>query len=97
MSQVQVQAQKVQSDSQIGQMKGQADMASNNAKAAVENKEADIKFLEVMSKMQGADLDNQLEQERISAENARTAVEMSLETEKHLLEVDKMKNEKNEE
>jgi len=92
-AQVQVQSQKVQNDKELGQAKLQAEVANNNAKVAIDNKEADIKFLEVMSNIQGADLDTQLEQERISAENARTAVDMTLQTQKHLLEVERVRHE----
>lgn len=97
MSEVQVEASKVQSDKEIEQMKAQVDMAETQAKVAVENKEADIKFLEVMSKMQDADLDRALQQEKVDAEQSRTAVDMALKTEKHLMEMDNMKEEEKKE
>ena len=71
-----IQEQKVQAERENNQLSAQVEIAKASAKNAVENKEADIKFLEVMSKIQNADLDRALEQERLDAENARTALNM---------------------
>lgn len=83
--QVQVEGQKVQAMREGNQLKAQVEMAKASATEAVQNKEADIKFLEVMSKIQDADLDRALDQERLDAENARTAVEMSTKMGEHIM------------
>ena len=62
MSQVQVEGQKVQATVQGNQLKAQVEMAKTNANNAVQNKEADIKFLEVMSSIQDANLSHALDQ-----------------------------------
>lgn len=54
---------------------------------AVKNKQADIEFLKVMSEIQNADIDAALKQEKVDAENARTAVNMAVDISKHHHEV----------
>lgn len=54
---------------------------------AVKNKQADIDFLKVMSEIQGAEVDQALKQEKVDAENARTAVEMAVSVSSHHHEV----------
>lgn len=87
MQQVQVEADKVQATREGQQLKAQVDMSKASADDAIKNKEADIKFLEVMSKIQDADLDRALEQERTDAENARTALDSSIKIGKHLMDI----------
>lgn len=94
MSQVQVEASKVQADKENTQIKAQVEMAKAASKDAVENKEADIKFLEVMSSIQDANLTRALEQEKVDAENARTAVEMSTHVSEHLAKMSEIKEPK---
>lgn len=84
MGQVKVEGEKVQVMREGQHLRAQVDMAKANAQEAIENKEVDIKFLEVMSKIQGADLDRVLEQEKVDAENARTAVETATHLNEHL-------------
>jgi len=84
--QLKIEADQVQSEREGNQLKAQVEMAKASASDAVKNKEADIKFLEVMSKIQDADLDRTLEQERLDAEQSRTAVEMALNVSKHFME-----------
>ncbi len=86
--QVQVEAQKVQVQREANQSKAQIEMAKASATEAIQNKEADIKFLEVMSKIQNADLDRALDQERLAAENARTAVDVSTQLGEHLMKTE---------
>lgn len=50
---------------------------------AVKNKQADIEFLKVMSQIQNADVDAGLKQEKIDAEQARTAVDMAISVSSH--------------
>lgn len=94
MAQVQAQTQvdmaKVQSDNQNSQLKAQVELAKSNAANAVANKEADIKFLEVMSSIQDANLDRALDQEKVDAENARTTLEMTAKLGEHVMKMDKM-------
>lgn len=84
---VEVEAQKVQATREGSQLKAQVEMSKASASSAVQNKEADIKFLEVMSKIQDADLDRALDQERLDAENARTAVDMATKMGEHLMDI----------
>lgn len=84
---VQVEGQKVEAEREGNQLKAQVEMAKANEANAVKNKEADIKFLEVMSQIQDADLDRALEQERTDAENARTALEASIKMGNHLMDL----------
>ena len=86
-SQVKVEAAKVEATKEGNQLKAQVEMAKSSATNAVQNKEADIKFLEVMSKLQDADLDRAMEQEKIDAEQSRTAVEMAINASKHLMDL----------
>jgi hypothetical protein len=93
-SQVQVEAERVQVERENNQLDAQVEMAKSNAATAVKNKEADIKFLEVMSKIQNADLDRALDQERVDAENARTAVDMSINVGSHLNDLENSRHER---
>lgn len=88
MSQVQVEGQKVQATVQGNQLKAQVEMAKTNANNAVQNKEADIKFLEVMSSIQDANLSHALDQEKVDAENARTTLEQTLKLGEHFAKMD---------
>lgn len=60
---------------------------------AVKNKLADIEFLEAMSKIQGAGVEQQLKQEKVDAEQSRTAVDMAINVSKHMHEVHQSKKE----
>lgn len=91
---LQIEAKKVEVTKEGQQLEAEVEMAKSNAKNAVENKEADIKFLEVMSTIQDANLDRALEQEKVDAENSRTAVEMATDVSKHLLDREKHQHEK---
>jgi len=88
MAQVQVQGQQVQVEREGNQLKAQVELAKSNARNAVDNKEADIKFLEVMSNIQDTNLNNQLKQEELDAENARTAIDMSTKLSEHFMKVE---------
>lgn len=103
MAQVQVMAQKNQIDAQKNQMdaqKNQTDaqieMAKINTKAAVDSKLADIKFLDVMSKVQASDLDRVLEQQRLDAEDARSQIEAATKVSEHFMKLGEMKHESEE-
>jgi hypothetical protein len=90
MGQVQAEQAKVEATVQGNQLKAQVELAKTNANNAVKNKEADIKFLEVMSNIQDADLDRALDQERIAAEDARTTLEHTLKLSEHFAKTDAM-------
>ena len=90
---VQVENRKVDVQQEGNMLKAQVEMSKAQSKDAIENKEADIKFLEVMSNIQDADLDRVLEQEKVDAENARTALEGAITLSSHLNEMGSMKNE----
>jgi hypothetical protein len=88
-----------QASMQIESMKDQTIRADNAAKnqiamakitsdAAIKNKDSDINFLKVMSQVQGADLDRTLDQEKVSAEEARSQVDMTIAVNKHLNELE---------
>ncbi len=68
-------AAKVQATMQGNQLKAQTDMAATQSRAEIENRANDIKFLEVMSSIQGADMDRDIEREKVDAENSRTALD----------------------
>lgn len=74
--QLDIEEAKVQARLEEAKIKAQVDTEKANADIAVKNKEADIKFLEVMTEIQNVDLDRVLEQEKVDAEQSRTAVEM---------------------
>lgn len=50
---------------------------------AVKNKNADIEYLKVMSEIEGQNTGQAIKQEKLDAENARTAVQMAVEVSKH--------------
>jgi hypothetical protein len=91
--QIQVGEHQVQVERELGQMKSQVEMAKISADNAVRNKENDIKFLEIMSKIQNADLDRALEQEKVDNDKALSAIELvsslSKDMLKHQHDIDK--------
>lgn len=89
--QVNVEKMKVMTEDEASKRKSEVEMAKVTATSAVQNKEADIKFLEVMSKIQGADLDRALEQEHLDSQNARAAIELATSVSKHINEVEREK------
>jgi len=54
---------------------------------AVKNKLADIEFIKAISQVEGAEADQALSQEKVDAENSRTAVEMAIKVSGHHHEV----------
>ena len=59
-------------------MKTQGDMAIQAAKVANEKEQTQIKFIETMAKIQEMEAKVGIEQERVDAENARSAVETAI-------------------
>lgn len=74
--QIAVAQDEVNAEREASQLKAEVGMAKIAAENAARNKETDIKFLDIMSKIQNADLDRALEQERIDSENALDTIEM---------------------
>lgn len=96
-AQIQIEVDKVEASKQEAQMEAEVEMAKISSTEAVKNKEADIKFLEVMSHIQGADLDRALQQEKVDSENARTAVEMATSISSHITEQENAHHERQKE
>jgi hypothetical protein len=94
---LQIQAKQVENEKEDNALKAQIEMAKVTSGEAVKNKEADIKFLEVMSKVQGADLDRALQQEKVDAEMSRESVDMAISLSKHHQESGERNEKRNEE
>lgn len=60
---------------QVQREKTEGELAVDTAKLAIEKQNSDIKFMEAAAKVREAEYKNQLKQQEIDAENARTAVE----------------------
>jgi hypothetical protein len=86
--QAQAEMMKVKQKDEASQRQTQVDLIKISTDDAVKNKQADIDFLKVMAEIQGAGVDQALKQEKLDAENARTAVEMSVNVSKHHHEVE---------
>jgi len=86
-AQIQTENKKIDSEAQISRLEASIEAAKVASNEAIKNKEIDIKFLEVMSKVQGADLDRALQQEKVASENARTAVEAVTKLSSHMQEM----------
>ncbi len=63
--------------------------AVDTANVAVKNKAADQEFIVEMAKLNGVDDDRMIQQEKVDAENARTAVTLAIDLEKHTSEQEK--------
>lgn len=87
--QAQAEMAKVQQRSEEAQLNAQVQLTKIATDDAVKNKQADIDYLEVMAKIEGAKVDAQLKQEKTDAEMARTAVDMAISTSAHHLDIAK--------
>ena len=87
--QMQIEQAKIQQKAEEAKMKAEVDLTKISADDAVKNKEIDVKFLEVMSKVSNAEMELALQQEKVSAENASTAVKMAVSVAAHQHEVSK--------
>lgn len=81
--QMQIEQAKIEQQKEEANLRAEVDLEKISADNATKNKEIDIKFLEVMSKVQNADLELALKQERVDAENASTAVKMAISAAAH--------------
>jgi hypothetical protein len=95
--QAQAEMAKVQQKREASQTQAQVDILKISTDDAVKNKQADIEMLKVMSDIQGAGVEQALKQEKLDAENARTAVEMAVNVSAHHHEINQSKEKKNEE
>ena len=78
---------KAQQKEKASERQAQVDLIKISTDDAVKNKQADIDFLKVMAEIQGAEVDQALKQEKLDAENARTAVSMAVDVSKHHQEI----------
>lgn len=85
--QAQTEMAKVQQKAEQAKMETQVALTKIATDDAVKNKQADIDFLSAMAKIENADVENALKQERLDAENARTAVSMAVDVSKHHHEI----------
>jgi len=81
--QAQAEIAKVAQKKEAVAIQAQVDLTKIATDDAVKNKQADIEFMKVMSEIKGAGVDQALKQEKLDAENARTAVNMALDVSKH--------------
>ena len=87
-AQIKLAEQQLATDKEESERKDQIAMTKINAETAIKNKDSDIKFLEVMSKVQGENLDRALEQQNIDAQASKDAVAMVTELSKHINEME---------
>lgn len=71
---------------QIGVMAIQEKAQLDSASIAIKERDSETKFLEVMSKIRNADVENELRIAEIDAENTRSAVESAINVSKHINE-----------
>lgn len=93
MAQVAVEEAKIEQKDKESQRNSEVQLTKIATDNAIKSKQADIDFLEVMSKIENADVDAGLKQEKLDAENARTAVNMALDVSKHHHEVSQSEKE----
>jgi len=72
---------------QLGMMAIEQKAQVDSANLSLKERDSETKFLEVMSKIRNADVENELKLAEIDAENSRTAVESALNVSKHIHEV----------
>lgn len=85
--QAQAEMAKVAQKKEAVATQAQVDLIKISTDDAVKNKQADIDMLKVMADIQGAGVDQGLKQEKLDAENARTAVSMAVDVSKHHHEI----------
>jgi hypothetical protein len=81
--QAQAEMAKVEQKKEAVATQAQVALVKISTDNAVKNKQADIDLLGVMADIQGAGVDQALKQEKLDAENARTAVEMAVNVSSH--------------
>lgn len=91
--QAQAEIMKVQQRKEQAELEAKVQLTKIATDDAVKNKQADIDLLEVMAEISGQGVENALKQEKLDAENARTAVQVALDVSKHHHEVKQSKKE----
>lgn len=86
--QAQAEIMKVEQKKEAVATQAQVDLIKISTDDAVKNKQSDIDLIKVLAEIQGAGVDQALKQEKLDAENARTAVEMAVNVSSHKHEVD---------
>lgn len=71
---------------QLGQMAIEVQAENNAANISIKEREAETKFLDVMSKIRNADVENELKAAQVDAENTRSEVEAAISISKHINE-----------
>lgn len=82
-AQVQVEQAKVQQKAQEAEQRAQVELTKIAADDAVRNKEADIKMIEAMGKLEMMGIDADLKAQKTEAEMARSAVDMAISAAAH--------------
>ena len=85
--QAQAELAKVQQKKEAVATQAQVDLVKISTDDAVKNKLADIEMIKVMADVQNDGVEQALKQEKLDAENARTAVSMAVDVSKHHHEV----------
>lgn len=85
--QAQAEMAKVEQKKEAVATQAQVDLIKISTDDAIKNKQADIDFMKVLADIQGAEVDQAIKQEKVDAENARTAVSMAVDVSKHHHEV----------
>ncbi len=81
--QAQAEMAKVAQKKEAVATQAQVDLIKISTDNAVKNKMADVEYLKAMADIQGQGVEQGLKQERLDAENARTAVQMAVDVSKH--------------
>lgn len=74
------------SPGQLGAMALQQQARTDDANVAIKNRAEDTKFIEIISKIQNADVEMALKASEVDAENARTAVDAAVQLGNHINE-----------
>lgn len=85
--QFELEKMKIEQDKHKTDTEAEVDLTKIATENAIKTKKTDIDFLEVMSKIQNQGSEMALKQEKIDAEQARTAVDMALEVSRHHQEI----------
>lgn len=81
--QAQAEMMKVEQKKEAVQTQAQVDLIKISTDDAIKNKQADIELIKALASIEGAEAETVLKQEKVDAENARTAVEMAVSVSAH--------------
>lgn len=77
------------SKNQIEMFKAQHQAATDDASTSIKEQDVENRFIETLAKVRNEQVENEIRQAATDAENARSAVQLAIQTDKHL--TDKMK------